>query len=104
MDEPIGVWISFELASEEVERRLGLNWGAAQKTLMDACKAGYLCTQPSSGGRPDVSSNDLERWLDVQTAPKSTGRRPRIKALLAKIFPKGVPAPAHCPRKDLARR
>ena len=40
MTERKGIWLSFPLAAEEVERRLGLTWGLAQKTLIEACESG----------------------------------------------------------------
>jgi hypothetical protein len=36
-DEP---WLSFYTASQEIERRLGLSKGAAQKKLREACASG----------------------------------------------------------------
>ena len=54
---------------------------------------------------------DLDRHqvhLKNKPLPEPTGKQPRIRALLAEMFPKGVPDPAHCPRKtlkaDLLRR
>jgi hypothetical protein len=38
LKQGVGIWLSFQLAAEEVERRLGLSWGAAQKTLIEACE------------------------------------------------------------------
>lgn len=29
------MWIAFNLAAEEVERRLGVSWGMAQKVLLE---------------------------------------------------------------------
>lgn len=54
-----------------------------------------------------VSEDDLRHWLKKQQPTKqepkkqALGKRPRIKAHLAKLFPEGVPDPAHCPRKQL---
>jgi hypothetical protein len=59
-----------------------------------------------------VSEADLQHWLKKQqstkqptTEPKkqALGKRPRIKAHLAKLFPEGVPDPAYCNRKELIR-
>jgi hypothetical protein len=56
-----------------------------------------------------VSADDLRSWLKPTEAKKqepkkkALGKRPRIKAHLAKLFPEGVPDPAHCPRKELLR-
>jgi hypothetical protein len=50
-----------------------------------------------------LNSNDLERHtmeLQKRRLPEA-GKQPRIKALLSEMFPKGVPDPAHCPRKTL---
>jgi hypothetical protein len=55
-----------------------------------------------------VSDNDLSYWLNQQkpppqaSAPQERGKVPRIKSLLAKLYPDGVPAPAYCNRKKLA--
>jgi hypothetical protein len=46
-------------------------------------------------------------WLDKQATkpeqqgPKALGKRPRIRAHLAKLYPQGVPDPAFCNRKHL---
>jgi hypothetical protein len=50
----------------------------------------------------EVSEADLRYWIEQQAKPKAIGKQPRIKALLAEIFPNHrVPDPAHCPRKAL---
>jgi hypothetical protein len=60
----------------------------------------------------DIFEADLRHWLkrqqpakQVTTEPKkqALGKRPRIKAHLAKLFPDGVPDPAYCNRKELIR-
>jgi hypothetical protein len=56
-----------------------------------------------------VSEADLRHWLKKQQPKKqepkkqALGKRPRIKAHLAKLFPEGVPDPAYCNRKELIR-
>jgi hypothetical protein len=57
-----------------------------------------------------LSIKDLHRhsW-ELQNKPvPEAGKQPRIRALLAELFPGGVPDPGHCPRKalkaDLLRR
>src|SRR5580704_19418156 len=47
-------WIGYTLAVEEVERRLGLSWGAAQKALLEACERGELRWRNTPGGGPDI--------------------------------------------------
>ena len=32
------MWVQFQLAAKEVERRLGVSWGMAQKVLLEACE------------------------------------------------------------------
>src|SRR5262249_49516652 len=51
-----------------------------------------------------LNSKDLRRHrLDLQNKPppEPTGKQPRIRALLAEMFPNGVPDPAPCPPKAL---
>jgi hypothetical protein len=61
--------------------------------------------------RIKVSEGDLDHWLAQQNAVQkpavrskekpALGKVPRIVAHLQKMFPDGVPDPAHCPRKGL---
>jgi hypothetical protein len=70
---------------------------------------GELVAQPVFYDLIRVSDMDFRHWLRKQqptTEPKpkkALGKRPRIKAHLAKLYPDGVPDPAHCPRKELIR-
>jgi hypothetical protein len=100
MTESTGVWLSFQLAAEEVERRRGLTWGAAQKALLDLCESGAVRWQQHHSG-PNISSNDLRRWLQEKLTRKTGGKQPRIIALLRTMFPAGVPDRADCPREPL---
>jgi hypothetical protein len=45
-------WIGYTLAVEEVERRLGLSWGAAQKALPESMRAGRTALEEYAGRRP----------------------------------------------------
>jgi hypothetical protein len=101
-DKTIGGWYSFELAAEEVERRLGVTWGAAQKTVMELCENGTLRWQNVREGGPNVSCNDLRRWLEAKLTRKRGGKQARLTAQLSKMFPNGcVPDPDECPRDAL---
>jgi hypothetical protein len=58
----------------------------------------------------DVSEDDVVYWI-IQAKPKLSlppsvrqGKLPRIKAMLAKLYPDGVPDPALCSRKELQGR
>jgi hypothetical protein len=51
------MWISFRLAAEEVERRLGVSWGAAQKLLLEACENEEVTWQQQASDGPDVPKN-----------------------------------------------
>jgi hypothetical protein len=58
---------------------------------------------------PENKKVSLEEFLKLHAdkpAPKKAerGKRPLIKALLAKDFPEGVPDPAFCNRKELIRK
>jgi hypothetical protein len=101
MTEDTGIWFGFQLAAEEVERRLGLTWGAAQKTLLELCESGAVRWQPVSHGYPNISSNDLRRCLQEKLTRKTGGKQPRIIALLRTMFPHGVPDRADRPREPL---
>jgi hypothetical protein len=101
--DKLGGWLSFNLASEEVERRLGVTWGAAQKTLLDLCEKGTIRWENVPVGGPRVSYNDLQRELRPKslTLTRVVGKWPRVIAQLEKMFPDGVPAPGLCPRNAL---
>lgn len=75
MTERKGIWLSFPLAAEEVERRLGLTWGLAQKTLIEACESGEIETQSNYCGKgPSVFDVDFYKWLTSAAKPKRTSR------------------------------
>jgi hypothetical protein len=92
-------WLSFQLAAEEVERKLGLTWGAAQRQVLDLCESGAVEWRQRIPGGPDVERNDLLRWLEQPR--KVGGKQSRIIRLLADMFPDGVPNPADYPRQTL---
>jgi hypothetical protein len=75
MSEPITHWISFQLAAEEVERTLGVSWGMAQKTVLDACASGKLPSKPSdcSGGR-EIGKDSFRAWLSALSTSKPKKR------------------------------
>jgi hypothetical protein len=89
------IWLGFTWTATEVERRLGLSWGAAQKLIIDACENEEMRWRTHLGSGPDVIDIDFAEWLKAKTAKtgrKSGGKQPRIKASLAKLF-KGGPVP-----------
>jgi succinate dehydrogenase flavin-adding protein (antitoxin of CptAB toxin-antitoxin module) len=96
-------WLSFQIAAEEIERRLGLSWGAAQKGLLEACEKGEMRTQKVERFErfPDVLDADFFAWLKAQQSRPRGGKQPRIRKVLAKMFPNGVPKPKLCPRDRL---
>jgi hypothetical protein len=111
-------------------------WEAADDMPMSRIPpADWRTSEPDLAYEVLVSTEDFEHWLPgvlpetkevsweellkqhavKPPAPAPTpkraerGKRPRIKALLAKDFPtkdfpKGVPEPAFCPRKELIRK
>jgi hypothetical protein len=98
--DKLGGWLSFNLAAEEVERRQGVTWGEAQKTVVDWCESGALRWENVPIGGPNISWNDLQRCLRRKSVTLA-GKQPRIIAQLEKMFPDGVPDPALCPRHAL---
>jgi hypothetical protein len=101
-----GSWLGFQLAAEEVERSLGLSWGEAQKTLIDACDNGQLKIQRRIGEPADVWDIDFWPWLDAKLHPPPGGKQGKLLKLLAEMFPAemfpaGVPPPKLCQRKTL---
>jgi len=96
------MWISFELAAEEVERRLGFSWGKAQKVLLEACENKKIKSQGTECG-PDVLDTSFREWLRAKQYPRQpTGKQPRLLKHLAKMFPnKCIPDPSDYPRKAL---
>jgi len=117
-------WMEFgEVLTEEAGGFMSLQ--EAERTLRKLCARGVVravafyedgpkFVAPKEWTRDDfcrlfanepvyLSTADLSRhWVDLQNAPPQlVGKQPRIKALLAEMFPNGVPDPAHCPRKAL---
>ena len=84
-------WLSFQLAAEEVERKLG----------SDLCDSGTVEWRQRYPGGPDVDHDDLHRWLKNKLTRKVGGKQSRIIRLLADMFPDGVPNPADYPRQTL---
>jgi hypothetical protein len=97
----IGAWLGFNLAVELVERNRGVSWGQATKAIDDACDSGMLRYQPGEAG-PDIWDQDF--WRSPNPPSPETGKQPLIIKYLAEMYPLGVPAPAHCPRKDLLNK
>jgi hypothetical protein len=80
-------WFEIDIDSLPVKLRTALNnFREARHRLVQSRKAFLKAIKPK------------------QSEPKALGKRPRIKALLAKLYPEGVPDPAHCPRKGLQRK
>jgi hypothetical protein len=95
------MWISFELAAEEVERRLGVSWGKAQKVLLEACENKEVKSQRTECG-PDVLDTEFWEWLKAKQYPPRGGKQSRILKHLAAMFPnKRVPDPSDYSRKAL---
>lgn len=98
----IGGWMSFQLAAEEVERKLGMTWGMAQKTVLEWCERNAVRWENVPMGGPRVSHNDLMNCLKERAVQKVGGKQARIIALLQKRFPEGrVPDRAQVPRERL---
>jgi hypothetical protein len=87
------MWLNFQWAAEEVERRLGVSWGAAQNALLKACKNGTVKWQRAEHGGPDVLDIDFERWLEAKQSPRKATSRKRALAKQAvnDLWPGGVP-------------
>ena len=87
-------WVQFRLAAEEVERRLGVTWGRAQKLLLDACDNGELEWEPHEGG-PNISYTDFWPWLEAKQSPRKSKRAsPKLvltKEAIKAIWPDGIP-------------
>ena len=101
------MWLRFQLAAEEIERRLGLSWDAAQKTLLDACNNYQVRWKQDQGGM-EIWDTDFVGWLRAkQGLParfKAIGpseKSERIIIHLVKMFPQGVPDRARYTRKLL---
>jgi hypothetical protein len=95
-------WISFQLAAEEVERRLGVSWGKAQKVLLEACENKEIKSQQRTGCGPDVLDTEFWEWLKAKQYLPRGGKQSRILKHLAAMFPnKRVPDPSDYPRKAL---
>lgn len=107
MRNELGYLIGFELATEAVERARGLSRGAAQKLLDEAVAAGLLHSEPrdfdadgNPASGPDISSVDLEAWLNPPPTNPG-GKQARIIAQLSKLYPDGVPDRDLVPRTPL---
>ena len=105
-----------------------MSYHEAERALKKLCASGVIRTFrahedgiefiPAKEWTTDFDTDGVYlNWEDLQRhqvglqrkpPPEPTGKQPRIRTLLAEMFPKGVPDPAHCPRKtlkaDLLRR
>ena len=100
--DSLKAWIGYTLAVDEVERRLGVSYGAAQKTLLEACKRNELRWRNTPMGGPDIADPDLFDWLNAKLSHPPSGKQAQILKLLAEMFPnQRIPAPNLCPRKAL---
>jgi hypothetical protein len=71
-------WLGFQFAAEEIERRLGYSWGAAQKVLLDAIEHGAVRSQRNADdGDPDVWGGHLQRLIEGKLKPKGRARPQR---------------------------
>jgi hypothetical protein len=95
------MWVQFQLAAEEVERRLGLSWGKAQKLLLEACENKEIVWRRTERF-PDIDDTSFWEWLRAKQTPPRGGKQPRILKHLAAMFHnKRVPDPSDYPRKAL---
>jgi hypothetical protein len=118
-------WVEFNEVLHEEGTGLFTSRQEADRKLRKLCASGAIQTvrfipqggeivpefiPPNEWKRPDfdttlvyLSPKDLSRqWLELQNKPTpEMGKQPRIKVLLAKMSPNGVPDPGHCPRKAL---
>jgi hypothetical protein len=102
------IWVSFELAAEEVERRLGLTWGMAQKVLLEACENKEVVWRRTERF-PEIDDTSFVEWLRVKQYPQRARKQPRILKHLAAMFPnERVPeaslAPRYALKADLLKR
>jgi hypothetical protein len=97
------MWISFELAAEEVERRLGVSWGKAQKVLLEACKNKEVKSQRTECG-PDVLDTEFRAWLKEKQGRKantSSRKRDLAKQAINHLWSNGIPK--DLPRKQIVK-
>ena len=95
------MWIAFQLAAEEVERRLGVSWGMAQKVLLEACENKEVEWRRTEG-LSDIDDTSFLEWLRVKQYPQPGGKQPRILKHLADMFPnERVPEASLAPRYAL---
>jgi hypothetical protein len=63
-DEPWdGLWLSWRVAVEQVERSRGVSWGEAAKSVDAAIAKGKLTCRQALDDGPDVWDVDLRHWL-----------------------------------------
>jgi hypothetical protein len=104
-----GGWYSYDLAAEEVERRLGVSWGLAQKTVAGLCSNGTLRTCPyrEGHGGPSVSWADLDQWIVVKLerqakpSPRMSHLRLAVRQAIDALWPNGIDGVSH---GDLIKR
>ena len=116
---PINDWISFEEAAWKIEKGLSVSAGCSEAILQNLRANGEVrvilprkrvAVSLLPGGmefmdREKVSAEDVDHWIEKAVGKRpALGKRPRIKRYLAEWHPKGVPDPAHCPRKALKGR
>jgi hypothetical protein len=83
------MWVVFQLAAEEVERRLGLSWGAAQKLLIEAVKNGDVVSKDGYY----VLDTSLTEWLKAKQGPakRSAPKRDLAEQAVKALWPDGAP-------------
>jgi hypothetical protein len=89
----LDAWLSSQLAADEVERRLAVSWGTAQKALLGAIESGDVRLQSRSGGFPDVWSVDFERWVQAKQPRKkrSSPQQDLAKKAIAALYNGHIP-------------
>jgi hypothetical protein len=91
-DPTEGMWLSFPLATEHVERRRGISWGEAQRVLLDACKKGTLRWRNSRDGGPDVWNVSFWLWVDQRKlVHRASPKRVLANLAIKMLWPNGVP-------------
>ncbi len=100
--DSVGGWCTFQWAADEVERRLGVTWGLAQKTILEWCESKAVRWENAPMGGPRISYNDLMRCLEEKLVRKPGGKQARIIELLRERFAGArVPDRDQCPRQAL---
>jgi hypothetical protein len=105
-DEPThGVWLSWRLAVEQVERSRGVSWGEAARSVDAAIAKGKLTCRQALGDGPDVWEVDLRHWLaNPYSKDRATPKRNLADFAVKTLWHSANNIPKHLTHKVIVKQ